>query len=126
MGPDEFHEKYPGANKGGMKNNAYTNVMAVWVIEKALHILDDMIAEEEKMALLLKTEISEEEIVRWRDIIQKMAVIMDKNGIIHQFEGYMDLEELDVWSFGPVGITRKLSLLRSMISLWGQRPWRSC
>ena len=26
MGPDEFHEKYPGAAEGGLRNNAYTNV----------------------------------------------------------------------------------------------------
>ena len=26
MGPDEFHEKYPGADEGGLRNNAYTNV----------------------------------------------------------------------------------------------------
>lgn len=95
MGPDEFHEKYPGANKGGMKNNAYTNIMAVWVIERGLHIIDTMIAEEDKIALLLKTEIKEEEIERWREIIHKMTVPMDKSGLIHQFEGYMDLEELD-------------------------------
>ena len=95
IGPDEFHEKRPGANKGGLKNNAYTNVMAVWVIEKALHILDGLMPEEDKMALLLKAEISEEEVARWRDIIRKMIIPMDKKGLIHQFEGYMDLEELD-------------------------------
>jgi trehalose/maltose hydrolase-like predicted phosphorylase len=95
IGPDEFHEKRPGANKGGVKNNAYTNVMAVWVIEKALHLLDEVMPEEDKMALLLKAEISEDEVERWRDIIRKMIVPMDKDGLIHQFEGYMDLEELD-------------------------------
>ena len=95
IGPDEFHEKRPGADQGGLKNNAYTNVMAVWVMEKALHILDDMMPEEEKTALLLKAEISEDEIARWREIIRKMIVPMDKDGLIHQFEGYMDLEELD-------------------------------
>ena len=31
MGPDEFHEGYPGAPAQGLANNAYTNVMAVWV-----------------------------------------------------------------------------------------------
>ena len=24
MGPDEFHETYPGTEEGGLKNNAYT------------------------------------------------------------------------------------------------------
>jgi trehalose/maltose hydrolase-like predicted phosphorylase len=27
MGPDEFHDKYPDAVRGGLRNNAYTNVM---------------------------------------------------------------------------------------------------
>ena len=31
MGPDEFHEKYPGAERGGLRNNAYTNVMVAWI-----------------------------------------------------------------------------------------------
>ncbi|VAX36702.1 Not trehalose-6-phosphate phosphatase [hydrothermal vent metagenome] len=95
MGPDEFHEKLPAAEKGGLKNNAYTNVMVVWVIEKALNILDEMLIEEDKEALLLKSGIVEKDIERWREIICKMIIPMDENGLIHQFEGYMDLEELD-------------------------------
>ena len=35
MGPDEFHEKYPGAAEGGLRNNAYTNVMVAWICEIA-------------------------------------------------------------------------------------------
>ncbi|MGH9115040.1 MAG: glycoside hydrolase family 65 protein, partial [Acidimicrobiales bacterium] len=31
MGPDEFHEKYPGATEGGLRNNAYTNVIVAWL-----------------------------------------------------------------------------------------------
>ncbi len=95
MGPDEFHEKYSNSDSGGLNNNAYTNVLAVWVIEKALHILDDLLIEVDRNALMLKTEISEEEVERWRSIIHKMYVPMSRNGIIHQFEGYMKLKELD-------------------------------
>src|SRR5688500_10661149 len=39
MGPDEFHEGYPGAPPAGLRNNAYTNVMAVWVMLRALDVL---------------------------------------------------------------------------------------
>ena len=35
MGPDEFHEKYPGAQQGGLRNNAYTNVMVAWLCDIA-------------------------------------------------------------------------------------------
>ncbi|MCK5579744.1 MAG: glycoside hydrolase family 65 protein [Candidatus Omnitrophica bacterium] len=94
MGPDEFHEKNPGARKGGVKNNAYTNVMVAWVMEKALHLLDAM-TEEDRHALLLKTEIEEGEIERWRKMSTRTAVPMDKDGLICQFDGYMKLKELN-------------------------------
>ena len=40
MGPDEFHEGYPDAPTPGLNNNAYTNIMAVWVLCRALDVLD--------------------------------------------------------------------------------------
>ena len=39
MGPDEFHEKYPGAPEGGLRNNAYTNVMVAWLCGLAGEVL---------------------------------------------------------------------------------------
>ena len=39
MGPDEFHEKYPGATEGGLRNNAYTNVMVAWLCDIAGKLL---------------------------------------------------------------------------------------
>ena len=35
LGPDEFHSGYPDRPYDGIDNNAYTNVMAVWVILRA-------------------------------------------------------------------------------------------
>ena len=40
IGPDEFHSGHPGLPYDGIDNNAYTNVMAVWVIMRALEALD--------------------------------------------------------------------------------------
>ena len=40
MGPDEFHEKVPGSDAHGLKDNAYTNIMVVWLLEKALEVLE--------------------------------------------------------------------------------------
>ncbi len=94
MGPDEFHEKYPGAEKGGIKSNAYTNILVVWILGKALFLLDSM-SEEERQALLLKIDVNPAEVERWRDISKKMTIPMGKDGIIHQFEGYMNLKELN-------------------------------
>ena len=94
MGPDEFHEKYPGGNRGGLKNNAYTNVMVVWVLKRTLAVLQTL-SDEEQQALMLKTQVDEKELARWREITARMKVLINSDGLIHQFEGYMDLAELD-------------------------------
>ncbi len=39
MGPDEFHERYPGSETGGLRNNAYTNVMVAWICSTAPRVL---------------------------------------------------------------------------------------
>ncbi|MFT7538112.1 MAG: alpha,alpha-trehalase [Lysobacterales bacterium] len=94
MGPDEFHEKYPGESEGGLKNNAYTNVMTVWVLQKALAILDNILPDEDRDAVMIKVGVDETDISRWRDITKNMYVPVDEKGLIHQFDGYMDLKEL--------------------------------
>ncbi len=94
MGPDEFHEKLPGQEEGGLSNNAYTNVMVVWVLTKAMDLLKRM-EEQESLALKTKIGLSNEELNRWENITHKMFIPMDDDGLIHQFEGYMELKELD-------------------------------
>ena len=39
MGPDEFHESYPGASEPGIDNNAYTNVMVAWELRRTIEAL---------------------------------------------------------------------------------------
>ena len=94
MGPDEFHTGYPAAPEDGIDNNAYTNVMAAWVLLRArdvLAILPDL-----RRAQLTETlGITPEEISRWDEISRKLYVPFHDGGIISQFEGYEDLDELD-------------------------------
>jgi trehalose/maltose hydrolase-like predicted phosphorylase len=94
MGPDEFHEKYPGSDEEGLRNNAYTNVMVAWLSEIALEVLD-LLPERGREALRARTGLTDEEIARWSEINHKMFVPFHGDGIISQFEGYEDLEELD-------------------------------
>jgi len=94
MGPDEYHEGYPGAAEPGLNNNAYTNVMAVWVLRRALDLFDRL-AEVDSRDLCEKLGVSDEEKARWRDISRKMRIVFHDNGIISQFEGYDGLEEFD-------------------------------
>ena len=94
MGPDEFHEKYPGATEGGLRNNAYTNVMVAWICETAQRVLD-LLPASRREVLRARMGLRDEEIGRWEEISRKMFVPFHGDGIISQFEGYEDLEELD-------------------------------
>ena len=94
MGPDEFHEKYHGAPEGGLRNNAYTNVLVAWIAETAERVLG-LLSESRREALTAKLGLGEDEIACWRKMSSKMFVPFHGDGIISQFEGYEDLEELD-------------------------------
>jgi trehalose/maltose hydrolase-like predicted phosphorylase len=94
MGPDEFHEKYPGADESGLSNNAYTNVMVAWICEKARGVLK-LLTERRRDTLRAKIGLSDEEIAKWKHMSERMYVPFHGDRIISQFEGYDELEELD-------------------------------
>lgn len=93
MGPDEYHEKYPNSAIKGLKNNAYTNILIVWVIERALKLLN-ILPQAQAVKLKEKIELDEKEIERWKDITKKMKLTIH-SGIVSQFEGFCKLKELD-------------------------------
>jgi len=94
MGPDEFHEAYPDSDSFGLDNNAYTNVMAVWVLLRALDVLQ-ILSDIRRGELLQRLGISAKEIERWEDVSRRMFVPFQEDGIISQFEGYERLREFD-------------------------------
>jgi alpha,alpha-trehalase len=78
--------------EGGLRNNAYTNIMAVWCIERALEVLNK-IDPERRNDLIDILDIEDEEIQRWHDITHKMTIHFHGDGIISQFQGFEELEE---------------------------------
>jgi trehalose/maltose hydrolase-like predicted phosphorylase len=94
MGPDEFHEKYPDVAEGGLRNNAYTNVMVAWISETARKVLD-LLPESRREALSDRLGLTDAEIACWEEMSRKMFVPFHGDGIISQFEGYEKLAELD-------------------------------
>ncbi len=94
MGPDEYHESYPGSETPGLNNNAYTNVMVVWTLQRALDVLD-LLPAERRAALQSQLELSEQTRERWTDIARKMRVVFHGEGILSQFEGFETLREFD-------------------------------
>jgi trehalose/maltose hydrolase-like predicted phosphorylase len=94
MGPDEFHERYPGAPQGGLRNNAYTNVMVAWLCDIAAR-LPSLLSASSSDGLRARLGIGDDELELWRDMSRRMFVPFLPDGVISQFEGWDDLEELD-------------------------------
>ncbi len=93
IGPDEFHSGYPGRVYDGIDNNAYTNVMAVWVIVHAMEALE-LLPLSDRLDLLDRLEVDGRELALWDDVSRRMFVPFHE-GVISQFEGYELLAELD-------------------------------
>jgi beta-phosphoglucomutase family hydrolase len=94
MGPDEYHERYPDSREYGLNNNAYTNVMAVWVLLRArdaLQLLPDI----RRIEVMRTLKLDANELARWDEITRKMFVPFHEDGLISQFEGYERLAEFD-------------------------------
>lgn len=94
MGPDEFHEKAEYSDeRGGLRDNAYTNVMLAWTLSQTLNLYY-------KYRNIKPCEHcpSEEELKRWKDISENLNVNISEEGIIEQFDGYFNLKELD-WEY---------------------------
>ncbi|MBO0681997.1 MAG: trehalose-phosphatase [Candidatus Dormibacteraeota bacterium] len=94
MGPDEFHERYPGSEEAGLRNNAYTNVMVAWLTDVAAG-LPDLLPERLWSRLRTRIGLGDDEIETWREMSRRMFVPFLGDGILSQFEGYENLEELD-------------------------------
>jgi trehalose/maltose hydrolase-like predicted phosphorylase len=94
MGPDEFHEKYPGSEEEGLRNNAYTNVLVAWLCDVAVRLLE-ILPSHHSDRLRGEIGLTDDEVETWKDMSRRMFVPFHGDGIISQFEGYELLEELD-------------------------------
>lgn len=90
IGPDEYHEH--------VDNNVYTNRMAQWhldIAEEILSWLEDAYPERAE-ELKQRLSLSAEELARWRDVARHIVIHHDPDsGLMRQFEGFFDLEEVD-------------------------------
>ncbi len=94
MGPDEYHDGYPGASVAGVDNNTYTNVMAVWVLCRALDLLE-LLPSDRSDEIRQRLSVTPGELERWEDVSRKMRLVFHEDGVLSQFEGYEQLEEFD-------------------------------
>lgn len=118
MGPDEYHTGYPWTEEPGLDNNAYTNVMAVWVLSRALDILRVLPAprREELVATL---HLTQTELAAWEQIMLRMRIVFH-DGVISQFEHYDRLKEFD-WD-GYTGRYGNIQRLDRILEKEGDTP----
>jgi alpha,alpha-trehalase len=94
VGPDEYHDAYPDAEEPGLVNNAYTNVMAAWVLCRAFDLLAQLPADR-AAALRDLLALDDAELAHWDSVSRRLAVPFVEGDLIAQFEGYAALAELD-------------------------------
>ncbi|QGG96943.1 HAD-IA family hydrolase [Actinomarinicola tropica] len=106
MGPDEYHDGYPGTPGSGLRDNAYTNVLGAWVCQRAVAALG-VLRGHEGDELADRLGVGPEEPEAWDRLSRRLAVCFHDEGIISQFDGYDRLRELD-WehyrtTYGNIG-----------------------
>ncbi|MEP7763913.1 beta-phosphoglucomutase family hydrolase [Sanguibacter sp. 25GB23B1] len=93
MGPDEYHDGYPVAPGEGLRDNAYTNVLAAWVCARAVDVLA-VTSGYDCDELRARLAIGRDEPGRWEALTLRLSVPFH-DGVISQFAGYEALAELD-------------------------------
>jgi len=94
MGPDEYHEACPGAESGGVRNNAYTNLMVQWALKQAREVYA-LLSPLAKKQLEKTIQFSPAEIDTWDVIWKRLNVPVSAGSILEQYEGFHALEEVD-------------------------------
>lgn len=92
VGPDEFHTAYPGAAQPGVDDNAYTNIMAVWCLQRALELVERL-PKALRLPLLEQLGITPADLTHWAVLTNHMFVPFQRDGVvIDQFVGFEQLE----------------------------------
>ena len=90
MGPDENHDH--------VDNNAFTNSMARWHLKTALETLAWLRRYHPQKAAELEArlDLTPERLAHWADVIGCLYIPHDlESGLMEQFDGFFDLEEVD-------------------------------
>jgi kojibiose phosphorylase len=98
IGPDEYHE--------GVDDNAYTNVMAQWNLERGQEIARLLRSRWPRRwaAVQRRLRIGMRELAHWEDVATRLAILRDPaRGLIEQFAGFFQLDPVDLAAYEPRG-----------------------
>jgi kojibiose phosphorylase len=96
IGPDEYHE--------GVRDNAYTNQLAKWNLERGLEVADLLSRADPAgwRALVQRLRLRQSEFTRWRNVAKTLVYRFDPtNLLVEQFEGYFGLEDIIAAELAP-------------------------
>ncbi|MEH1859197.1 MAG: beta-phosphoglucomutase [Nostoc sp.] len=96
IGADEYHEF--------VHNNAFTNRMAQWHLEKAIAIYDWLAHKFPERATELEQnlKLTPEERSHWQEIVAKILFLYDPSTeLIEQFEGFFQSEDINLADYEP-------------------------
>lgn len=94
IGPDEYHET--------VDDNAFTNVMAKWNLERAAEAVDWIASRRPDAARTVakRLRLAPDEPAAWRRIAGVMATGFDaRTNLFEQFAGFFQLEDLDLTAY---------------------------
>jgi trehalose/maltose hydrolase-like predicted phosphorylase len=91
IGPDEYHEH--------IDDNAFTNVMAIWNLQRGLEVAALLRQRwlERWQTLAARLALADPEMDQWRDVADRMVTGFHRqSGLFEQFAGYFGLEDIDL------------------------------
>ncbi len=91
IGPDEYHET--------IDDNAYTNTLARWNVERGLETLRLLTEKwpQRHRELVDALGLDSVELAHWRSVADRLVTGLDsRTGRIEQFAGYFQLEDIDL------------------------------
>lgn len=94
MGPDEYHDGYPGRTGEGIDDNAYTNVLVSWLLQRVLEQRRGFSGHQAEVQLWERLGVLPEEAEHWEEVARLLHVPFH-DGIVSQFSGWDALEEID-------------------------------
>jgi kojibiose phosphorylase len=113
IGPDEYHES--------VDDNAYTNVMAQWNLERAADTVEWLRSRRPEVWPIIseRLQVTPDEPASWRRTAEHMTTGFDeRTKLFEQFAGFFDLEDVDLEAYParPVPIDVTLGRARTQKS----------
>ncbi|MBP7690160.1 MAG: glycoside hydrolase family 65 protein [Thermoflexales bacterium] len=95
IGPDEYHEH--------VDNNFYTNRLAQWNLQTAFNVLEWLKNRSSDTAqrLIEQLDLSGARLAKWHDVIDKLYLPVASSGLIEQFDGYFQRQDVDLLTLEP-------------------------